>query len=104
MTRRWGDLLTLVPLLLAVLIAPATALAQSSGKSVSWQNYDADLTIQSDGSLNVTETQTINFSGTFQSGYRVIPTDRTSGIDNIRVSEIVNGATQPYAPGQGRPG
>jgi hypothetical protein len=85
-------------------MAPATALAQSSGKSVSWQNYDADLTVQSDGSLNVTETQTINFSGTFQSGYRVIPTDRSSGIDNIRVSEVVNGQAQPYAPGQGRPG
>ncbi len=104
MTRRWAALLVLVPLLLGVLMAPASALAQSSGKSVSWQSYDSDLTVQSDGSLNVSETQTINYNGTFQTSYQIIPTDRTSGIDSVRVSEIVNGQAQAYAPGQGRPG
>ncbi len=104
MTRRWAALLVLVPLLLGVLMAPASALAQSSGKSVSWQNYDSDLTVQSDGSLSVSETQTINYNGTFQTSYQIIPTDRTSGIDSVRVSEIVNGQAQAYAPGQGRPG
>ena len=68
------------PWLLAIIIfvlASGTAAAQSATRSVDWQRFDVDLAWQTDGSLIVTETQTINFHGTYQQGFRVIPLDRT---------------------------
>jgi Predicted membrane protein (DUF2207) len=77
--------------LLAVTVG--TASAQSTARSVSWQRFDADLTLQSDGSVAVVETQTISFQGTYQQGFRVIPTDRTTGITDISVAQV-NAASQ----------
>jgi hypothetical protein len=64
--------------------------AQTTGPSVTWQNYDVDLAIQPDASIVVTETQTIAFSGTYQQGYRLVPLDRTTGVTDMTVAEIVN--------------
>ncbi|MBV9601746.1 MAG: DUF2207 domain-containing protein [Chloroflexi bacterium] len=77
--------------LLAVLIfilASGTAAAQSTNRSVDWQRFDADLAWRTDGSLIVTETQTIDFHGTYQQGFRVIPPDRTSGITDVSVAQV----------------
>jgi uncharacterized protein (TIGR04222 family) len=95
--------------LIIMLLLPATAAAQTGQRSVSWQRYDADLAVQTDGSLNVTETQAITFSGTaqaepYQNGFRVVPDKHSTGIGNVRVGEIVNGQLQPYSPGAGVPG
>jgi hypothetical protein len=84
-------------LVLFVALAP-TAWAQQ--RAVGWQRYDVDLAIAPDGSVAVTETQTIQFQGTFQMGFRVIPTDRVTSIDNVGVAEVVNGQTVPYRPTQ----
>jgi hypothetical protein len=91
---------------LLLLIALASALpvsAQSAGRSVTWQRFDVDLDLQRDGSLNVSETQVIAFDGTFQTGYRVVPLDRTTGATDVQVSEIVGGQPIPYAHGSERP-
>jgi Predicted membrane protein (DUF2207) len=83
----------LVVLLLVVSTTPAT-LAQQ--RSVTWDRYDVALDIASDGSVAATETQTIRFQGTYQQGFRVIPTNRLDSIDNVTLSEISNGQTVGY--------
>jgi hypothetical protein len=62
-----------VPLLFASAGA-LPALAEGGARSVTWQCFDVDLNIQRDGAVNVTETQVIQFSGTFQSRYPHCPT------------------------------
>lgn len=91
--------------LLALLTFASTipALAQSGGRSVTWQRFDVDLDIQRDGSVNVTEAQVIQFNGTFQSGFRVVPPDRTTGVTNVSLTELVNGEPLAYMPGRDRP-
>lgn len=74
--------------LLALIVTTGVAMAQSTARSVMWQRFDADLTLQSDGSVAVVETQAIAFQGTYQQGFRVIPTDRTTGITDISVAEV----------------
>jgi hypothetical protein len=70
------------------ILASGTASAQTAGRSVDWQRFDADLAWQTDGSLIVTETQTIDFHGTYQQGFRVIPVDRTTGITDVSVTQV----------------
>jgi hypothetical protein len=96
----------LIAALLALILVSPTASAQSSPRSVEWQNYNVDLALQNDGSVAVTESQTIDFHGTYQQGYRVIPLDRTTGVTNVSVAEVVNGQSHPYSPaaGPGQPG
>ena len=77
------------------LFVATSANAQSSGRSVTWQRYDVGLALQPDGSMRVTETQTVTFQGTYQQGSRSIPLDRTMGITDVSVSESVNGQTTP---------
>src|SRR5438045_2281833 len=77
-----------VLLVLLLLASSTTALAQSTSRSATWQRYDADLVVQPDGSLLVTETQSLNFQGTYQQGFRVIPLDRTTGITGVSVAEM----------------
>jgi hypothetical protein len=82
---------SLVILVLTALVVAMTAesvTAQSAGRSVTWQRFDSDLTLQTDGSLAVAEAQTIAFQGTYQQGFRVIPLDRTTGITDISVAQI----------------
>jgi hypothetical protein len=69
-------------------LASGTASAQTANRSVDWQRFDVDLGWQTDGSLVVTETQAIDFHGTYQQGFRVIPLDRTTGITSMSVSQI----------------
>jgi hypothetical protein len=89
-------------LVLLTLTASAPALAQGA-RSANWQRFDVDLDIQRDGSVNVTETQAIQFTGTFQQGFRVVPLDRTTGATNVSVSELVNGQPVAYTRGADRP-
>jgi hypothetical protein len=76
-------------LVLLLLIGSTTSVAaQSTARSVTWQRLDADLVVQTDGSLNATETQTIAFQGAYHEVFRVIALDRTSGITDISVFEM----------------
>lgn len=71
-------------LLLVVLASPA--LAQDS-RSLYWERWDTDATINTDGSVTITETQEIVFSGgPFRFGTRNIPTDRLSTIRDIQMT------------------
>jgi hypothetical protein len=89
--------------LLLVLLSTGAALGQSQ-PAVVWQRYDVDLTVQTDGSLAVAETQAISFTGTVQHGQRVIPLDRTTGITAVAVAEQTAGREQIYTSGSNRPG
>lgn len=93
----------IVLLLVASLGATLPALAQGGARSVAWQRFDADLVVQSDGSVNVTETQAIQFTGTYQQGYRLVPLDRATGSRDVSVDEVINGRSVPYARGSGQP-
>src|SRR5579859_1452680 len=90
-------------LVLASLAATLPVLAQGTARSVAWQRFDVDLAVQSDGSVRVTETQAISFSGTYQQGYRLVPLDRTTGARDVSVAEIINGRSVPYARGTDQP-
>ena len=81
---RMVSVLFLVVLLCAVL--PSAALAQD--KTLYWETYDVDITVQPDGCFRVVETQQLVFtSGTFRFGIRHIPTDNLSSISDIAVGE-----------------
>jgi uncharacterized membrane protein len=75
-----------VLLLVAILLVPVTAQAQS--KSLYWERYDVDIAITSEGDLLVQERQVIAFtSGRFHYGYRTIPLGKTDGIENVEIWE-----------------
>lgn len=79
-------LLALITLFL--IFAPAT---RAQTKTFNWTNWDIDMALQPDGSLVVTETQTLNFQGEpFTFGFRSIPVGRrgnNDGISNVSVRE-----------------
>ena len=102
MSRMTHVLALLAALLLATVGASLPALAQVTSRSVAWQQFDADLAIQSDGSVDVVETQAIQFTGTYQQGYRLVPLDRTTGARNVSVSEVTGGRSVPYTRGTGQ--
>ncbi len=82
------------PIALLILIALFLVLAPTTHaqtKTFNWTNWDIDMVLQPDGSLEVTETQTLNFQGEpFTFGFRSIPVGRqgnNDGISNISVRE-----------------
>lgn len=67
------------------------------GQTVTWQQFDVTLDLQSDGSYHVTERQVIRFEGgTFSGGFATLPLDRIDGIYNILLSEEIDGLDEPY--------
>jgi hypothetical protein len=54
--------------------------------SVYWEQYDVDLDVRSDGTVHVTEDQTVVFNGTFSHGFADIPLSHIEGIDNVSVT------------------
>lgn len=93
-------LLALITLFL--IFAPAT---RAQTKTFNWTNWDIDMALQPDGSLIVTETQTLNFQGEpFTFGFRSIPVGRrgnNDGISNVSVREGDQVFTESFsnAPG-----
>jgi uncharacterized membrane protein YgcG len=84
--------------------AAVSVAAQGAGRSVAWQRFDVDLAVLQDGSVNVSETQAIQFSGTYQQGYRLVPLDHATGVTDVSVDEITDGRSIPYVRGAGQPG
>src|SRR5438094_9094739 len=80
-------LIALLALPIAVVMAaPQTALAQT--KSFHMDRYDADIAVNQDGSLDVTETLVYVYdAGSFHRGSRNIPLNRTEGISSVQVDE-----------------
>jgi len=78
--------LGLVGVIILLLTFSATGQAQS--KSLYWDRFDFDITVQPNGDLRIIETQRIVFtSGSFTFGTRGIETDRLSDITDVEVSE-----------------
>jgi uncharacterized membrane protein YgcG len=76
-------------ILLAVLISIGLAVPivqAASTCSLSWDRYDADIQVNTDGTLTVTEIETIHFTGSCHKGFRIIPQSRGT-TDNIVVWE-----------------
>jgi uncharacterized membrane protein YgcG len=90
-------------LLLVSLSGAISVAAQGAGRSVAWQRFDVDLAVQRDGSVKVSETQTIQFNGAYQQGYRLVPMDSTTGVTDVNVEELVDGRSIPYSRGAGQP-
>ncbi len=100
MSRRIVLRLTLISVLVVALFIPLSlALAQT--KSVEWQRYDVDITVQTNGTLQIIETQVINFvGGSFTEGYADIPIEGGTRITNVAISEpdqaYTNGPSSDY--------
>jgi len=68
-------------------LAAAPHLPQRKDKSVTYERYDIDITIQADGSLLVAETYQLRFRGEFHTGFAEIPFDNVSDILDVQVRE-----------------
>jgi Predicted membrane protein (DUF2207) C-terminal domain/Predicted membrane protein (DUF2207) N-terminal domain len=79
------------PLFLSCVVV-ALVLLQPGGaeaKTAEYTRFDVALDLLADGTYHVAETQEVRFSGgSFSLGHREIPLARTTGIDNVVVSEI----------------
>jgi uncharacterized membrane protein len=86
-----------IPLTLAFLVAFAFSPETSYAKTARYTSFDVSLTLQEDGTIHVVETQNVRFDGgTFSTGHRTIPLERTGGIENVHVYELVGTRTVPY--------
>ncbi|HEX8968911.1 MAG TPA: DUF2207 domain-containing protein [Chloroflexota bacterium] len=103
-TRPWRVFWAFPLLCLLLLLSALPTWAQGSASApVSWQRFDVDLSIQPNGSVAVTETQSLRATRTIQEGYRVVPLDRTTGASDVSVAEVVDGRSVAYTPGRSRP-
>jgi uncharacterized membrane protein YgcG len=83
----------LLPLMVG-LAFPGRAAAQS--KSYYMDRYDSNITVNTDGSLDIQETLVYVFQGgPFHRGLRTWDTDRLDGISNFKVAADNNGTLQP---------
>lgn len=82
-----------------------TASAQDA-RSYSYDRIEADIVAKQDSSLEVTETQTFNFVGSYHEAWRTIPHEKISGITDVQVFDgetkrplqYVNGKLDKLAP------
>ena len=89
--------LTLLPAV-AWLGTPTPAHAQT--QQFSMDEYNSDIIVNPDGSLDITETLTYRFtSGTFRRGLRVWDLERLDSITNVQVAEVRDGQEVPYTFG-----
>jgi uncharacterized protein (TIGR04222 family) len=77
-------------LIYVVALTGSVALAQT--KTFNWDEWNIDVTLLPDGSMEVIETQTLNFSGApFTFGFRSVPTGRAGNNDGIRDVRVREG-------------
>ncbi len=98
MTRclRWLPALLIAATILA---AGAPFAAHAQDKTLFWDRFDVDINVNTDGSLDVVETQAITFtSGTFQRGFRSIDGSKLSDITDVTVADE-NGPYQESSSG-----
>jgi uncharacterized membrane protein len=87
-------------LLVLMVLAGLTVSATAQTKSLYWNRFDVDVSVQLNGDLQVVETQEITFEGgPFHYGYATIPGQYLTDITNIQVSEG-NRRYQQSASGQ----
>src|SRR5512138_3524880 len=91
-------LAVLTLLVVAWLAGPSAARAQS--QQYHMDKYDSAISVNPDGSLNITETLAYSFdSGTFRRGLRVWDLDKVDSITDVQVFETTNGQKTPYTLG-----
>jgi uncharacterized membrane protein YgcG len=59
--------------------------AASAATDITWNQYDVDITINEDGTFHVVESQIVQFTGSYGSGFASIPLGRVESIDNVAV-------------------
>jgi uncharacterized membrane protein YgcG len=75
-------------LLILLLAAFPAATVSAEDKTLYWQRWDVDITVQSNSDLHIVEEHEIAFtSGQFSFGFRGIPMDLLEGIGDVTVSE-----------------
>ncbi len=85
-------------LFFAILIILPSSVVLAQEKTLVWNRYDANITVQKNGDIFVEETQEITFtSGSFHFGYRAIPLDRVEDITNLQVFERQGDRLMPFA-------
>lgn len=77
----------ILALLTMLNLAAAPQSSQRQDKSVTYERYDVDIAIQTDGSLLVAETYQLRFRGEFHTGFAEIPLDYVSDIVDVQVRE-----------------
>lgn len=86
-----------------VTLSGGQPIAQAAEKTLVWQRYDVNLTVQPNSDILVEEIQEIAFTGgTFTFGFAAIPLDRVERITAVQLSELINGTERPYAPNSTR--
>src|SRR5512143_1318350 len=74
--------------LVVVLLLAFGGVAHAQTKTLYWQRYDVDITVQQNGDLRIVETQELVFTqGTYQYGQREISLANMGGISNVSVQE-----------------
>jgi uncharacterized membrane protein len=93
-----GALFWVLAVLMPALVAlglPQTASAQT--KVYHMERYDSNITVNSDGSLDIQETLVYAFtSGSFRRGLRTWDTDKLEGMSGFSVTEVRNGLPVAY--------
>ncbi len=85
---RWLRPCLILALVLVTVGAGLAFAAPAQAKSYSWDYIDVDIAIQTNGDLEIVETQRYVFSGgTFTYAYREIPLDRVESIDSVWVED-----------------
>lgn len=86
-------------LALTLLLTITAGAVQAQDKTLYWESYEVDITIQTSGDIRVAETQHLVFtSGTFRYGVRHIPLDNIDAISDVAVSEA-GGMVYRYSEG-----
>ena len=80
-SMRWRALF-FVSILSAVLLFSHSLAAYAQDKTLVWDRFDVDISVNTDGTFDVAEHQTIRFiNGSFSKGYRDIPKSNFSYLD-----------------------
>jgi len=77
----------LLTCLLILLALSSLGAAPEPQRSVTYERYDVDIDVRSDGSLNVAETYQLRFQGEFSTGFAEIPLDYVTDIVDVQVRE-----------------
>ncbi|MEZ4518330.1 MAG: hypothetical protein R3C44_16415 [Chloroflexota bacterium] len=76
---------------LALLFLALAPITQAQFKSFNWEDWNIDISVLENGDFQITETQTLYFSGApYTFGYRSIPTGaagQNDGISNVSVRQ-----------------
>lgn len=71
---------------------------QETVRSYSYASFDAVYTVNTDASMHVAESITYRFNGTYNKGYRTVPSANNQSIKNVHVIDGDTGIPLAYSP------